>query len=423
MRPGEGGEGARDVRPLVEHFFRHETGRVTATLTRMFGFENLDVIEDVVQEALVRALDTWPFHGVPENPSAWVIQVAKNRARDIFRREKTWSEKAPAVRHARLEHRPPADREVGYPSEVTDDQLRMVFTCCHPLLGEDAQVALTLKVVGGFSVPELARAFLVREATMAQRLVRAKRTLRDACVRLEMPAPGRLAPRLDAVLDVLYLMFNEGHGATGGEHLIRRDLCQEAIRLAELVAEHPEVGAPRAHALAALMLFQAARLDTRVGPEGEALLLEEQDRSSWDRGMIARGLRHLLAAAEGNELSEFHLQAEIAAHHATAPSWEATDWERILACYDQLSLLNPSPIVALNRAVALAEVRSAEEALEALGDPPALVDYYPSHAVRGALLARAGLKDDARDAYRNALRAPVPEPVRRVLERRLEDLG
>lgn len=414
---------AEGVGPLVAHFFRHESGRVTATLTRIFGFEHLDTIEDAVQEALLKALDTWPFHGVPENPSAWVIQVARNRALDVLRRGSAWTEKrALLAGESRVAGTNPSTDAVGYATEVTDDQLRMIFACCHPLLSRESQVALTLKIVGGFSVQELARAFLVSDTAMAQRLVRAKRKLREAGAGMAMPPAREMADRLDAALDVLYLMFNEGYGATEGADLIRRDLCREAIRLCSILAAHPATGLPRTHALAALMSFQAARLDTRVGPEGEAVLLAEQDRGDWDRQLIQRGVFHLDRAGRGDDLSELHLQAEIAAHHALAASWDDTDWDRILACYDRLISMNPSPVVAVNRAVALAEARSPAEALDALDALPDMVSYYPVHAVRASLLSRVGRVDEARAAYQAALEAPVPDPVRRVLERRLEGL-
>ncbi len=410
------------VSESVEHLFRHRAGQMVSTLTRIFGVEQLDLMEDAVQDALVRALRQWPYRGVPKNPMAWIIQVAKNRALDSLRRQGMWREKEAAVRQSLLRVTDlDADDVGGFAAEVRDDQLRMIFACCHPALSRDSQVALTLKTVGGFSVSELARAFLVRKSTMAQRLVRAKQRLREAAVSLEMPPPGRLATHLDSVLEVLYLMFNEGYSALEGEDLVRRDLCHEAIRLCRLLCHHPIADTPKAHALAALLAFQGARLQARVDATGDLLLLREQDRSLWDREMLAVGLDHLERAARGDELTEYHFQAEIAACHALAPSWEETDWSKILACYDALLERDPSPVVALNRVVALAVVEGPELALgelEPLLAHPDLGDYYPAHATHGDLLSRVGRRMEAVRSYRRAIELTASAPVRRLLERR-----
>jgi RNA polymerase sigma-70 factor (ECF subfamily) len=286
-------------------------------------------------------------------------------------------------------------------------------------------VALTLKTVGGFSVPELGRAFLVQTATMAQRLLRAKQRLRQVETRLEIPAAGELPTRLDAVLEVVYLMFNEGYSPSEGETAVRVDLCDEAIRLAELLVEHPLTGAPRTYALAALLLFQGSRLAARADPEGELLLLPEQDRSLWDRERIARGVQRLGLAGRGDELSAYHLQAEVAACHATASGDADTDWARILDCYDALLRINPSPIVALNRAVALARVKgpgAGLAALESLDGHPELRSYYPAHATRGLLLSQLGRRAAARASFGRALELTTSAPVRRLCERRLAEL-
>lgn len=399
---------------------------MVATLTRVLGFGELDLVEDAVQDALVQALRRWPFSGVPDNPTAWLIQVAKNRALDTLRRRGTWRQKADQIEAALRK----AEREAGGPSagfegELRDDALRMIFACCHPSLSRDAQVALTLKTVGGFSVAELGRAFLVPTATLAQRLLRAKQRLRQAGTELEIPAPAELPARTDAVLEVVYLMFNEGYSPGEGETAVRADLCDEAIRLAELLADHPLAGTPKACALAALLLFQGSRLAARSDPAGELLLLPEQDRSLWDRDRIARGVRRLGEAARGDALTGYHLQAEIAACHAMAPSDAATDWRRILECYDALLRLDPSPIAALNRAVAVARVDGPEaglDAVEALDGHRELRSYYPAHATRGQLLERLGRREAARAAYRRALELTSSAPVRRLCERRLADL-
>jgi RNA polymerase sigma-70 factor (ECF subfamily) len=411
----------------VDHLFRHRSGQMVATLTRVLGFANIDLVEDVVQDALVQALRHWPLSGVPANPTAWLIQVAKNRALDALRRRGTWRSKEEQIEsELREAERRASGPRSGFADELQDDQLRMIFACCHPALRRDAQVALTLKTVGGFSVPELGRAFLVQTSTMAQRLLRAKQRLRLAGTELEIPAPAQLPSRLDAVFEVVYLMFNEGYSPGEGETAVRLDLCSEAIRLAEILGEHPLTGTPKACALAALLLFQGSRLQARADPAGELLLLPEQDRGLWDRGLIARGVRWLGLAARGEELSEYHLQAEIAACHATAASAGATDWPRILACYDGLLRLNPSPVVALNRAVALARVEGPEAglaALEALDGYRELRSYYPAHATRGELLARLGRREAARASFRRALELTSSAPVRRLCERRCAELA
>lgn len=409
---------------LVDHLFRREAGRMVAALTRAFGPENLDLAEDVVQEALVQALRTWPFRGVPDNPAAWLIQVAKNRALDLLRRNGNLAGKEAQIRDWVAAHSPSGSMEPG--AEEMDDQLRMIFICCQPAVPREARVALTLKTVGGFGVPEIARAFLAREATVAQRLVRAKHRIREIRPPFAVPPADQLPEALDAVLEVLYAMFNEGHTAGRGAELVRRDVCLEAIRLARLVAEHPgldtRLDRPRAHALAALLLLQGARLSTRVDAEGNLLLLQDQDRSLWDQEMLRAGFDHLERAGRGTDLSVYHLEAGIAACHATAATWEETDWPYILRLYDALLERKPSPVVALNRAVALAQVEgphAALAALEPLREEPALAGQLPLQITRGELLARAGRSGEAAAAFREALLLEAPEPVRRSVERRL----
>ncbi|HEY9421228.1 MAG TPA: DUF6596 domain-containing protein, partial [Thermoanaerobaculia bacterium] len=302
--------------------------------------------------------------------------------------------------------------------EALDDQLRMMFICCQPAVPREARVALVLKVVGGFGVPEISRAYLAKDATIAQRLVRAKRKIQEIRPPFEVPPPAELPAALDSVLEALYAMFNEGYAASSGAELIRRDICAEAIRLARLVAENPALDVPRAHALAALLLFQAARNPARVDSEGNLLLLSEQDRTLWDREKITVGLHHLDRAARGTELSSYHLEAGIAACHATAPGHEKTDWPQILSFYDALLDLKPSPVVALNRAVALGMVEGPEAglaAIEEIQEHPALDGYYPLPVALGELHARAGDPARAAECFQAALELECPEPVRRWL--------
>jgi RNA polymerase sigma-70 factor (ECF subfamily) len=424
---------ASDVPGLVEHLFRRESGRMLATLTRIFGPEHLELAEDVVQEALIQALRHWPVSGVPGNPSAWLVQVAKRRALDVVRREQRLATRQAVVRAA-LEGDPAlaparAPDELALSAaagDLSDDQLRMIFMCCHPDVPLEGRVALTLKLVGGFSVAEIARAFLADERAIFQRLARAKRRIRESGVAFEVPESTALGQRLDAVLEVLYLMFNEGHTATEGEALLRDDLCGEAIRLASLLTASAVTAEPRAHALLALFLFHGARLGTRVDQGGELVLLSEQDRSRWDRDMIDRGLAHLSRAASGSVLSTYHLEAEIASCHATAARYEDTDWPRIVWAYGELLGMHPSPLVALNRAVAIAELRGPAAGLselEALREDESLRRYYLLPAARGELLRRLGDRGGAAESLREARALARTEPVRRFLDRRLESLG
>jgi len=407
----------------VDHLFRHRVGQMIATLTRIFGIERLDQVEDAVQEAMIRALRLWPHQGAPDNPSAWLIQVAKNLMLDGLRRDSRL-QPAPDGIEGSIEslRRFPAEADAAFANEIRDDQLRMIFTCCHPMIPEDGQIALTLKTVGGFSVSEIARAFLSQEPAIAKTLTRAKQRLRELNIKLEMPQPNKLPARLESVLSVIYLMFNEGYSALEGEELVRTDLCHEAIRLCELLAEHPVTGAPKVHALGALLLFQGARLTARCDAAGELLLLSEQDRSLWDRAMIKRGLYRLRKSASGDEISDYHLEAEIASCHTLAASFEATDWPRVLDCYEELLDRNPSPIVALNRIVALAKVDGVEAGLvelNRLAEDRTLRNYYPFHAARGELLREAGRKGEAIDAYQKALSLTSSEPIRRFLMKRV----
>ncbi len=407
----------------VDHLFRHRAGQMIATLARIFGIERLDQVEDAVQEAIVRALKLWPHQGVPENPTAWLIQVAKNLLLDGLRRDNRFQLSSGEIDDPieSLGHLP-AETGAAFANEIRDDQLQMIFTCCHPMVPEDGQIALTLKTVGGFSVSEIARAFLARESAVAKTLARAKHRLREFNIRLEMPQPAKLPARLDPVLKVIYLMFNEGYSALEGEELVRTDLCYEAIRLCDLLAEHPVAGSPKVHALAALLLFQGARLSARCDAAGELLLLSEQHRSLWDQVMFRRGLYHLRKSASGDELSDYHLEAEIASCHALAESFEATDWPRVLDCYEELLNRKPSSVVALNRIVALAKVYGAEAGLvelEKIAEDRTLRNYYPFYATRGELLREAGRTNDAIEAYQKALSLTSSEPIRRFLMRRM----
>jgi RNA polymerase sigma-70 factor (ECF subfamily) len=416
-----------EVTQVVEHFFRHEAGKMISTLTRIFGIEHLNRAEDVVQETLIRALQTWPYYGVPTNPSAWITQVAKNLALDLIRRDKIFRNKENEIVHLMEQvsaDSKSADNGTGE-NGISDDRLRMMFTCCHPHVPQEMQVALALKTLCGFSPAEIARAFLISEAAVAKRLTRAKQRIREARIAFEIPADAELIQRLDSVLQTLYLLFNEGYKASGGEQLIRAELCHEAIRLVALLAQHPAGNCPPVHALLALMLLNGARLPARLDAEGNILLLEEQNRSQWDQSMIARGMYHLLEASAGDKVSEYHLQAAIAACHCAAPNYESTDWPRILSLYDRLIEMDDSPIVALNRAVAVANVhgpRAGIEAVEAIHGREQLNGYYLLYAVLGEFEADLDHREAAMNHFRKALELATMKSEQILLTKRIQEL-
>ena len=383
---GINGKEPQEIFHVVEHLFRHEAGKMVATLTGIFGIEHLTLAEDVVQEALARALQTGPFYGVPRNPAAWLMQTARNRALDVVRRENNFRAKEPDIIRLMDGENPAPDAIILSEQEIADDRLRMMFVCCHPQIPAEAQVALALKTLCGFSPTEIAKAFLTTEAAIAKRLTRAKQKIREARIAFEIPAGGELARRLDGVLQSLCLLINEGYNASAGDKLVREDICAEAIRLTGLLSEHPAGNQPKTHALLALMLLHAARTPARVDGEGNLLRLQEQDRTRWDQPLIARGLFHLAQSAAGGELSEYHLQAGISACHCAARDYASTDWRQILSLYDRLLALAGSPVVALNRAVVLAEVNGPQagiEAVEAIPNLKSLGSYYLLHAVLG----------------------------------------
>jgi RNA polymerase sigma factor (sigma-70 family) len=412
------------VSQLVEHLFRHESAKMVATLTRIFGVEHLTLAEDVVQEALGRALQTWPYRGIPGNPSAWIMRASRNLALDVIRREKVFRGKEAEIAHL-IEAGGSSTPEAAIFSanEIADDRLRMMFVCCHPVIPPEAQVALTLKTLCGFSVIEISRAFLTTEAAIAKRLTRAKQKIQETRVPFEIPVGDELARRLESVLQSLYLLFNEGYKASSGDKLVREELCHEAIRLTESLAQHPAGNESKTHALLALMLLNAARLAARQDLEGNLRRLEEQDRTRWDQAMIERGMSHLRESASGDSMSEYHLQAGIAACHATAVDYEATDWGRILSLYDRLMEFDDSPIVALNRAVAVANVHGPQAGLQtvrAIPDRKKLASYYLLYAVIGELEMRLNNREAAAQEFRKAFELAETKSERAFLLKRLQ---
>jgi RNA polymerase sigma-70 factor (ECF subfamily) len=405
----------------VEHFFRQEAGRLVSVLTRIFGWRHFDLVEDMVQATLLDVLESWRVRGVPDNPSGWVHRVARNKILDALRRDQIGQRVLGQWAAARPAHDEGLD-DLFLDSEIEDSQLRMMFACCHPHLARENQLALTLKALCGFGNSEIARALLVGEGTVKKRLQRATRDLIDHQVALEPPAAGELARRLDGVHQVLYLLFNEGYSSSDGETAIRADLCEEAARLCHLLCSQDRFRTPATLALLALMLFHAARLEARLDRGGSVLLMEEQDRGRWDHGLIRRAQEFLAESAEGTAISPFHLEAGIAYHHCTAPSYAETDWPAILRLYDALLTLHRSPVYLLNRAIVVAQIDGPHAGIRALdeaGRDPALRHYHLSDATLGELYRRAGDLPRARQ-YLEAARQKTTSPFdHELIDRRL----
>ncbi len=406
------------ARPMdLDRFFREERGRILASLIRLLG--DFDRAEEAMQDAFAIAAETWPRQGIPASPRAWIVGIARHKALDRLRRERIFAAKAPLLREEET-----VGSAADAADELPDDRLRLVFTCCHPALALEAQIALTLHTLGGLTTEELARAFLVPVPTMAQRLVRAKRKIRDAAIPYRIPARDELPERIDGVLATLYLIFNEGYAASSGEALVRRDLSAEAIRLARVLAELlPEELEPRG--LLALMLLADARREARVDRNADLVLLEDQDRSKWDRAEIEEGLALVPSALTGRPPGPYALEAAIAALHARAPRAADTDWRQIAAIYAVLESVRPSPVVALNRAVAVAMEEGPQAGLSLVGEierSGALDGYYLLPAAKADLLRRLGRHAEAATAYRKALELVSTAPERRFLARRLDEV-
>lgn len=410
----------QQVDQLVGHLFRKESGRMAAALTRLLGFGNLDITQDIVQDTLLRAVTVWKFKGIPDNPSAWLYTVAKRKAIDVLRQRKLRESVHEELAHA-LESEwtlAPTVNQLFFENEIEDSQLRMIFACCHPAIPYESQIALTLKTLCGLSVSEIARSFLTTDETIAKRLYRAREKIRLENIALEVPAPSSLPARLDVVLHTLYLLFNEGYNSSHPDQLIRNDLCEEAMRLCLLLTRNSVTNTPRTNALLSLMCLQASREAARLGKEGEMILLKDQDRSLWNKALIEEGIAYLNRASQGPGLTDYHLEAAIAAHHSMADSFERTNWEAIFNLYGSLCNIKPGPVVEMNKAIALGYWKSASEGLKALVAIKGLEETHRYHAVLGDFYFEVNDREKAMQAYDKALSLVSSKPERELLQKK-----
>jgi RNA polymerase sigma-70 factor (ECF subfamily) len=394
-----------DIRQAIDHLFRHEAGKMVSVLSKLFGFKNLDTAQDIVQDTLLQAMSTWSYSSIPDNPSAWLYRVAKNKAIDLLRREKTFRELSPQYAYLLQSEYSlsPTVNNLFLENEIQDSQLRMMFACCHPFVPQESQIALTLKTLCGLSVAEIAAAFLTNEETIAKRLYRAKEKIKAGEIELTVPQGNELPDKLEGVLKSLYLLFNEGYNSSHPDFLIREDLCEEAMRLTRLLTQHPLTRLPRTYALYSLFCFQASRLHARLDDNAHIIILKHQDRSKWDRSLIQTGFDYLELAAEPFEVSAYHLEAAIASIHASAPAFEQTDWKSIHHLYELLYQLQPNPVVAMNKAIASAYAIGKHQALDELHQIKGLEHHHLFHATIGEMYLGLNQKPDAKAAFQKAI--------------------
>lgn len=423
-------DSSKQIHQLTDHLFRREAGKMVAVLTKIFGTEHLELCEDVVQDTLLHALQVWVDKGIPDQPAAWLFRVAKNKAIDIIRRNKhavsfDFSDNEHVLLNSGYSMAAAMD-EFWQEGSMRDDMLRMMFACCDPGISEDHQVTIILKTLCGFSTAEIAKAFVTTEDTISKRLYRTKEFFREQRLKPVFPPPAALSARIDAVLNVIYLLFNEGYNSTHAAELIRRDLLEEAMMLCKLLTEHPQTQLPSVYALMALMCFHASRTDSRLTATGQIILLPDQDRRKWDQELIQQGNAYLNQAAGGVHLNRYHLEAAIAYEHCVADSYAHTDWQQLLIYYDLLYTLYPSPITMLNKAVIILELYGAATALQALAVADVdkkLSSFYLYNSLLGELHARLGHVPEARNYFQRAIRQTKAEAERALLRQKLAQLS
>ncbi len=415
------------IEQTVEHLFRHEWGKLVAVLTKLFGPQNLQLAEDVVQDTLLKAFNNWKINGVPQNPSAWIFTVARNKAVDVLRQQKRKDEFSKNIAPLLQSEYTlvPKIHDILNTNTIDDDQLRMMFVCCHPSLSADAQVALILKTLCGFSVTEIAKAFVTGYDTIEKRLYRARQSFRENNVQFELPAAAELNNRLDNVLMAVYLLFNEGYNSTQHNNLIRTDLMQEAMRLCELICRSSIVNHSSANALTALICFTASRNETRLDANGNILLLKQQERNKWNSALIEKGIYHLEISAAGEIISKYHLEAGIAYEHAKAANYATTNWENILQCYNLLSKLYPSPVVELNRAIVISELYGPAKGIKAIGaiaQISSLKKYYLLPATLGQLHLQLKNYDIAKQYFAEAISLTQSAIEKKLLQQKINEI-
>jgi RNA polymerase sigma factor (sigma-70 family) len=412
------------IEQKAEHLFRYEWGKLVAVLTKLFGPQNLQLAEDVVQDTLLKAFNNWKINGLPQNPSAWLFTVARNKAVDVLRQQKRKDEFSKGIAPLLQSEYTlvPTIQDIINTNSIEDDQLRMMFVCCHPSLSTEAQVALILKTLCGFSVTEIARAFVIGYDTIEKRVYRAKQNFRENNVQFELPSAAELNNRLDNVLIAVYLLFNEGYNSTQHNNLIRTDLMQEAVCLCELICRSSTVNHSGAHALMALIYFTASRNESRLDAEGNILLLQQQDRSKWNSALIQNGIHHLEVSAAGETISKYHLEAGIAYEHAKAAGYAATNWQNILQCYNLLCKLYPSPVVELNRAIVISELYGPSDgikAIESITQLTSLKKYYLLPATLGELYLQLKQYDKARYYFLEAIALTHAASEKKLLQQKI----
>ncbi len=420
-----GKEYSKDISNQIDHLFRHEYGKLVSVLTKTFGASNMELAEDVVQEAMIKALEKWSYSGVPDNAVGWIYKVAKNKTVNIINREKYKRTHSEETLH-QLKNEWMTNLEPGYiftDEEIADDQLRMIFTCCHPSISVDSQIALTLKTLCGFSIPEIAQAFLTSEENINKRLVRARKTIRQNDIAFDVPVGNELQSRLNSVLETIYLLFNEGYHASHGDEIIRFELCEEAIRLTEMIIRHKNFDqSSNTYALLSLMSLNAARFKARMDNMGQSINLANQNRRLWDKNLIKQGIYYLEFATSKNEVSIYHILATISAAHCTAPSYDTTDWKGILDLYDMLIRLDSSPLILLNRAIVLSKTESAHAALNAIDqikDQSSFSTYLPFYITKAELHFLDNDRETAVNLLKKALNHTSKSKIKQLINSKI----